>query len=104
MVQTLGPTIEVDDRLGGLDDAVGVGDFDEETLEELFIDGVEKVLLVREAPDSGDGTLDGDVRGVQVAEEFVRVEGMGGECVNDAGDLVGDDVAAGEAGVVEGGT
>lgn len=37
---------EVDDGLRGVDDAVGVGLLGVEALEELFVDGVEEVLLL----------------------------------------------------------
>ena len=94
---------EVDDRLRRVDDAVCVGDFDGEALEELLVDGVEKVLLVRKVADCGGGALDGGVEAVQFAEKLVAAEGMGGERVNDVFDLEGDHVAAGEGRPVEDG-
>ena len=94
---------EVDDRLRCVDDAVRVGHLDREALEELLVDSVEELLLVREVADGGGSALDGDVEVVQAFEELVAAEGLRGERVDDAGDLVGNDVAAGEVGVVEDG-
>ena len=48
---------EVDDGLGRVDDAVGVGDLDGKALEELLVDGVEEVLLLGKIADGGGGAL-----------------------------------------------
>ena len=55
---------EVDDGLRGVDDAVGVGLFGVEALEELLVDGVEEVLLFRVALLGLGGPLDGGVEAV----------------------------------------
>ena len=55
----------VDDLLRGIDDAEGIRAFYCEPLEELLIDGVEKLLLFRKVRDGVGGGFDGDVEGGQ---------------------------------------
>ena len=80
---------EVDDGLGRVDDAVGVGHLDGVALEEAFVDGVEEVLLVGEIGHGGGGGFDGDVEAVEGLEELVAAEVLGGEGVDDLFDLAG---------------
>ena len=79
---------EIDDRLRGVDDAVGVRHLDGEALEEVLIDGVEEVLLLGEVRDGGGGGLDGDVEAVELLEELVAAEGAAGQGGDDLLDLV----------------
>ena len=67
---------EVDDFVGGVDDAVGVGNFDAVALKEALVDGVDEGLLVAEIEGVG-GFLDGFVEVVERAVEFAGVGGNG---------------------------
>ena len=87
-------THEIYDLLRGVDDAVGVGLFDGEALEEAFVDGVEEVLFLRPVIQVAGGVFDGDVETIQRFEELVAVEGAAGEGLDDLLDFGGDDVAA----------
>ena len=49
------------------------------------------------------GTLDGDVEAVQAVDKITAAQGVRCERVDHVLDFVGDDVAAGEVGVVEDG-
>ena len=57
---------EVDDGLGGVDDAVGVGHLDGKALEEPLIDGIEEALLLGVIVDGGGGGFDGVIEAVQL--------------------------------------
>ena len=92
---------EVDDGLGGVDDAHGVGLLGVEALEELFVDGVEEVLLFGVALLRLGGLLDGGVEVVEVLEKGVAGEVLGGDGADYLFDFGGDDVAAEEFIVVE---
>ena len=61
---------EVDNGLGGVDNAVDIGGLDRKALEELFVNGVEKCLFLREIVDGGSGQLDGAVETVERFEEI----------------------------------
>lgn len=62
---------EVDNRLRGVNDAVGVSLLDVEALEELLVDGVEEVLFFGVALLGLGGALDGGVEAVEGLEELV---------------------------------
>src|ERR1017187_7352885 len=74
-----------------------------EALEELLIDGVEELLLLREVGDGGGGLLHSEVEAVELLQKVGPAEALGGEGINDLLDFGGDNVAAGEVGVVEDG-
>ena len=57
---------EIDDGLGGVDDAVGVGHLDGKALEEALVDGVQEALLLGVVLDGGGGGFDGVVEAVQL--------------------------------------
>ena len=82
---------------------VRIRHLDRKALEELLVDGVEKVLLLRKVVDRRGRALDGKVEAVQAAQEIGAAEGLRRERVDHAFDLAGDHVAVGEVGVVEDG-
>ena len=92
---------EIDERLRGIDDAVGVGHLDAEALEEALIHDVEELLLLGEIVDRLGGMLDGDVEGIERTLKVVAVEAAVGERADDFLDLDGDDVAPHEVADVE---
>src|SRR5204863_8876395 len=92
---------EVDDGLGGVDDAHRVGELDAIALEEALVDGVEEVLLVGEVRHRAGGVFDGNVEAVEFLQVRVAVEGLAGHGLHDLHYLGGDDVAADELGVVK---
>src|ERR1017187_10686770 len=94
---------EAHDRRRRIDDAVGVGHLHAEALEELLIDGVEELLLLREVGYGGGGLLHREVEAVELLQEVGPTEALRGEGINDLLDFGGDNVAAGEVGVVEDG-
>src|SRR5438067_42921 len=94
---------EADDRGRRVNDAHRIGDFDREALEEFFVNGIQEFLLLGKILNDGGGTLDGDVEAVEFLEEVGAREMAGGERVDHLFDLDGDNVAAGEVGVVEDG-
>ena len=96
-------THEIHDLLRRVDDAVRIGLFDGEALEETFVDGVEEVLFLCPAVEIAGGVFDGDVEAVQRFEKFVAVEGAAGQGLDDLLDFGGDDVAIDEVGIVEDG-
>lgn len=69
---------ELDGGLGGIDDAVSIGDFDAEALEETFVNRVEERLFFVEIGDGAGGVFDGDVEVVEGFEKVVAGEGFGG--------------------------
>ena len=80
---------------------MGVGLFLAESLEESFVDGVEKGLFLGVVANVGRGFFDGLVEGVELLEEFIAAEVFFCERVDDLFDFGGDDVAAEEFVVVE---
>jgi hypothetical protein len=56
---------EIDQGLGGVHNAVGVGHPDGEALEKALIDGVQEGLLLRIVLHEGGGGFDGDIEAVQ---------------------------------------
>ena len=76
---------EIDDWLRRVDDAVCIRHLDRIALEELLVDRVQKVLLLRKVADRLCGALDGDVEAVQSAKKIVAAEGLRGEGVDHAG-------------------
>lgn len=52
---------KLDNRLGGVNNAVRVGHLDRKALEELLVDRVQKVLLLGKVANGGGGGLDGPV-------------------------------------------
>ena len=92
---------EVDDGLWGIDDTVGVGLGLVKGLEELFVDGVEEVLLFRVSGLRDGGGFDSGVEAVERLEEGVAREVLGGDRLDDFFDFGGDDVALEELVVVE---
>ena len=70
-------------------------------MEELLIDGVEKLLLFREVGNGVSGVLDGHVESVELLEEFGAGERAASERDDDFLDLDGDVVALHEVAHVE---
>src|SRR5258708_31404567 len=85
---------EVDDGLGGIDDAVGVRLFGREALEEALIDGVEEGLLLRKVGGILGVDFYGVIEAVQVFQESVAAEMTAGDRINDLLDLCCNDVAS----------
>ena len=61
---------ETDDRLRGINDAVRIRNVNRKALEELFVDGVKKVLFLGEVLQIGGGSFDCVIKPVERFEEF----------------------------------
>lgn len=81
-LQNLLHTVEykIDNLLWRIDDPEGVCPLNSEALEELFIDSVEELLLLRELGNSVSGILYGEVEAIELLEEIVTGEVTAGEC------------------------
>jgi hypothetical protein len=81
---------EGDQGLGSIDDALGVGHFDGEALEEALVDRIEEGLFGGEVSQGGGGGFDGNVEAVQGFEEVSPTEVLGGKGGDDLFDLPAD--------------
>ena len=80
-------------RLRRVDDAVGIGDLHRKSLEELFVNGIQEVLLFGVFRYGVGRRLDGSIKPVEVLQELVTAEILRGQGVDDLLDLAGYDVA-----------
>ena len=80
---------------------MGVGHLDRVALEKGLIDHVEEVLFFAEVFEPAGSRLNGSVKAVERAKEAVAVEAQTHQRVNHFFQLDGDNVAAGEIGIVE---
>ena len=80
---------------------MGIGHVRRESLEELLVNGVEKILLLGEVAEVGAGALDGRVIRVQLLEEFLLRKAGRSQRFDDVLHLRGNHVALGELGVLE---
>lgn len=92
---------KVHNGLRRVHDAVRVGDLDRKSLKELFVNGIQKILFLREIFNRRGGGFDGAVKVIELAQKGVAVESLRSQRVNHPFDFRRDDVAAGEIGIVE---
>ena len=92
---------EIDDRLWGIDDAVRIGYVGGIALKKLFIDGIKKMLFLREIDECRRFAFNGAIEPVQVLEECVSAKCLRGECVNDVLNFACDDIPPREIRVCE---
>ena len=94
---------EIDDGLRRVDDAVRIGLLDREALKKLFVDGVKKVLFLREVDERRRLPFDFAVKRIQPAEKFAAaVCGVEG-CFQHVLNFACDDIPRGEIGILKDG-
>ncbi len=72
-------THEIHDLLRRVDNAMRIGLFDGEALEETLVDGVEEMLFLRPFVQTTGGVFDGNVETVKPFEKFAAIEGATGQ-------------------------
>ena len=92
---------EVDDRRRGIDYAKSVGYVNAEASEELFIDGIEELLLFGKLCNPSGGAFDGNVERVKFLEKLTTAETSRSKRVNNQFNLLSDDIAMNKVGIVE---
>ena len=80
-----------------------IGDLYRKALKKLLVNGVEKSLFLGEIVDGLSGAFDRRVEGVQTVQKIVAAKRLLCERVYHVLNLVGDEIAAGEVGVIENG-
>ena len=70
---------ELHNGLRCIDDAVGIGYFDREPLEELLIHGVQEALFLGEVANGSGGGLDSAIEAVERLQEFIAAERLRGQ-------------------------
>src|SRR5437773_1424068 len=78
-----------------------VGNLDREALKELFVDGIEKLLLLGEIFDGLCRRVDRFVEAIETLQESIAAKGLRSQRVDNFFNFGRDDVAAGEVGIVK---
>src|SRR5260370_34935527 len=94
-------THEIDNLLRGIHDAVGIGAFDRVSLEEAFVDSIQKVLTLQPTVYAPGRSLYRHVKAIKRLEELVTVKGAASECINDFFNFSSDGIMTEKIRVIE---